>query len=248
MANFHKQSGALHLLNFFGFGQCLKSSFLLLIKFWEVSIDQRHVVNVKLISNDAVCKNSLLKCISDSLDIFSWIFGVKAEINSFDFGYFTGLFPSNLEFPIFNVIADYLDWLISEVIIKCFQCLSGESSWIAILINFLFNPPYFNVVIKCAIIEKVQREPWFLGFFDEVNPCLFEELVQVKWCVFLFLSVDGDFSWHSAGKRVIRFHDFWLDSEIEVVIMTDFGGDPLEFFECFSFFLLSIMNGFRFFG
>jgi hypothetical protein len=247
MANFHKQSSALHLLNFFCFGQSFKSSFLLLIKFWKVSIDQRHVINVKLISNDAVRKYSLLKSRTDSFNIFSWILCVKAEINSFDFGYITGLFPNNLEFFICNVISDYLDWLISEVIIKCFQSLSGESSWIAILINFLFNPPFFNVVIKCAIIEKVQREPWFLCFFDEVNPCLFEELVQVKWCVFFFLSVNGDFSWHSAGKRVIRFHDFWLDSEIEVVILTNFGCDPLKFFECFSFFLLSIMNGFRFF-
>lgn len=77
---------------------------------------------------------------------------------------------------------------------------------------------------------------------------MLKKLVQVEWCILLFLSINSNFSWHSAWDRIIRLHDFRLNSEIEVVILANSWSNSLKFFKGFPLLLLTIAIHFGLLG
>lgn len=83
----------------------------------------------------------------------------------------------------------------------------------------------------------MERNPRLFCFLNKIYFDLIEKLIQVKWSVLFFLTIDSNFSWDSTWNGIIRFHDFRFDSNIEVIIVANFWNDSFQFFQSFSFLL-----------
>lgn len=118
-----------------------------------------HIVDKEFISDDIIGSLSLLERVSYSFDVFPWVLGIEAYIESMEKVILFIFLPVNLEFLVLSSVVQDFNWLVKEklpIFSKSFTC---ELSGITILINFFLDPSLIAVVIKSSIIKLFELQP-----------------------------------------------------------------------------------------